>query len=285
MITLNTIADLRCQVRQWRMAGERVALVPTMGNLHAGHLTLVRHAQELSDRVVVTIFVNPLQFGDGEDFDSYPRTMQQDSDALEETSVDLLFAPSVNEVYTRPQQLQTKVEVPGLSDILCGASRPGHFVGVATVVCKLFNMVQPDIALFGEKDYQQLLVIRHMVDDLCIPVEIVGVPTVREDDGLAMSSRNGYLTVQERQLAPGLRRVLQTTADAIESGEMDYAKLEIDARQALEKAGFRPDYYSIRRADNLAEPDDADSSLVIVAAAYLGKARLIDNLKTHSVVR
>ncbi len=278
MITLNTIADLREQVREWRMAGERIALVPTMGNLHAGHLTLVRQAREMADRVVVTIFVNPLQFGAGEDFESYPRTMQQDSSALVETGADLLFAPSVEEVYSGPQRLQTKVEVPGISDILCGASRPGHFVGVATVVCKLFNMVQPDIALFGQKDYQQLMVIRRMVDDLCIPVEIIGVPTVREEDGLAMSSRNGYLTAQERKQAPELFRIMQATADAIEPGKRDYAKLEQEAKQALEKAGFSPDYYFIRRADDLLEPTAADQSLVIVAAAYLGKARLIDNL-------
>ncbi len=284
MITLGTIVDLRRQVRQWRMAGERIALVPTMGNLHAGHMALVQQARGLADRVVVTIFVNPLQFGAGEDFESYPRTMQQDSSALTDTGADLLFAPSVDEVYTRPQQIQTKVEVPGLSDILCGASRPGHFVGVSTVVCKLFNIVQPDIALFGEKDYQQLMIIRYMVDDLCIPVEIVGVPTVREADGLAMSSRNGYLTVQERKQASELYNTMRKTAKALESGEKDYAKLEVDARQALETSGFRPDYYSIRRADDLSEPTRRDSSLVIVAAAYLGRARLIDNLKTHSVV-
>jgi len=279
MITLSTIVDLRQQVREWRMAGERIALVPTMGNLHAGHLTLVRKAREMADRVVVTIFVNPLQFGEGEDFSSYPRTMQQDSDALTESGVDLLFAPSVDEVYSRPQQVQTKVEVPGLSDILCGASRPGHFVGVATVVCKLFNMVRSDIALFGEKDFQQLLVIRHMVADLCMPVEIMGIPIVREDDGLAMSSRNGYLSDQERKQAPELYRIMQTTAEAIRSGERDYAKLESAAKQALEKSGFRPDYYTIRRAADLMEPTGSDGGLVILAAAYLGKARLIDNIQ------
>ncbi len=282
MITLTTIIDLREQVRAWRMAGERIALVPTMGNLHAGHLSLVRQARELADRVVVTIFVNPLQFGAGEDFASYPRTMQQDSDALTEVGADLLFAPSVEEVYSRPQEFQTKIEVPGISDILCGASRPGHFVGVATVVCKLFNMVQPDVALFGQKDYQQLMVIRLMVDDLCVPVEIIGVPTVREADGLAMSSRNGYLTAQERAQAPGLRRVILATAEALESGERNFAKLEKEADQALEKVGFRPDYYSIRRADDLAEPGAVDQGLVIMAAAYLGKARLIDNHQVYA---
>lgn len=285
MITLNTIVDLRRQVRQWRSEGERIALVPTMGNLHAGHLTLVRAALEMADRVVVSIFVNPLQFGAGEDFDSYPRTMQQDAAALTETGADLLFAPAVDEVYTRPQALQTRVEVPGLSDILCGASRPGHFVGVATVVCKLFNMVQPDIALFGQKDYQQLLVIRHMAEDLCIPVEIIGVQTVREEDGLAMSSRNGYLTAGERSQAPELYRIMLATAAAIESGQRDYAKLEAEARQALEKAGFGPDYYSIRRAGDLAEPTGVEDSLIILAAAYLGRARLIDNHRVYAGIR
>ncbi len=285
MITLTTTADLRQQVRQWRMDGKRIALVPTMGNLHQGHLALVRRAKEMSDRVIVTIFVNPMQFGEGEDFENYPRTMSEDSSALSEIGTDLLFAPSVAEVYSRPQQLQTKVEVPGLSDILCGSSRPGHFVGVATVVCKLFNMVQSDIALFGQKDYQQLMIIRHMVDDLCIPVEIVGVPTVREKDGLAMSSRNGYLTEQERRQAPELYRIMRNTAAEIESGSKEYARLEGKAKQALEKAGFSPDYFSIRSADDLAEPGDSDLNLVILAAAYLGKARLIDNLRTHSSIR
>jgi pantoate--beta-alanine ligase len=282
MITCNTVADLREQVREWRLAGERIALVPTMGNLHAGHLSLVRQAKEMADRVVVSIFVNPLQFGEGEDFSSYPRTMQQDSDALQTTRADLLFAPSVDEVYSRAQELQTKVEVPGLSDILCGASRPGHFVGVATVVCKLFNMVQSDIALFGQKDFQQLMVIRHMVSDLSIPVEIVGVPTVREEDGLAMSSRNGYLTAEERKLAPELYRIMRETAESIGSGERDYTRLEHEAKQALEKSGFSSDYYYVRRADDLSEPNADDQSLVIVAAAYLGRARLIDNLQVSA---
>jgi pantoate--beta-alanine ligase len=285
MITLTTTADLRRQVRRWRMDGERIALVPTMGKLHQGHLTLVREARKRADRVIVTIFVNPLQFGEGEDFESYPRTLQQDAAALSGEGADLLFAPAVTEVYSRPRELQTRVEVPGISDILCGAFRTGHFVGVATVVCKLFNMVQADLALFGAKDYQQLLVIRHMADDLCIPVEIIGVPTVREKDGLAMSSRNGYLTAQERKQAPELHRVMQNTAAAIESGSHEYAKLENDAKQVLEKAGFRPDYYVIRKAEDLSRPEQGEQNLVILAAAYLGKARLIDNLKPGFVVR
>lgn len=282
MITLATIADLRRQVRQWRLDGDRIALVPTMGNLHQGHLTLVRRARQEADRVIVTIFVNPLQFGEGEDFGSYPRTMDLDTAALTATGADLLFSPTVAEVYSGPHGQQTRVEVPGLSDILCGASRPGHFIGVATVVCKLFNMVQPDLALFGDKDYQQLLVIRHMVQDLCIPIEIIGVPTVRDEDGLALSSRNGYLTTQEREQAPQLHRIMLETAAAMESGDRDYAKLEQKAVQALEKAGLTPDYYTIRSAGDLAIPDVAASNLVILAAAYLGRARLIDSLQVFN---
>jgi len=282
MITLSTISDLRQQVRQWRSSGERIALVPTMGNLHVGHLTLVRRARELADRVIVTLFVNPMQFGEGEDFESYPRTMDQDAAVLTAERTDLLFSPSVAQVYGKHREQHTQVEVPGLSDILCGASRPGHFIGVATVVCKLFNMVQPDLALFGDKDFQQLLVIRRMVQDLCIPIEIVGVPTVRDDDGLALSSRNGYLSTAERAQAPELRRIMLETASAIQSGERDYAKLEKKATQELEKAGFNPDYYTIRSAADLSEPGEDISDLVVLAAAYLGRARLIDNIQAHS---
>jgi len=282
VITLGTISDLRQQVSQWRTNGERIAMVPTMGNLHAGHLTLVRRARELADRVIVTIFVNPMQFGEGEDFESYPRTMDQDAAALTAERTDLLFSPSVAQVYGKHREQHTQVEVPGISDILCGASRPGHFIGVATVVCKLFNMVQPDLALFGDKDFQQLLVIRHMVQDLCIPIEIIGVPTVRNNDGLALSSRNGYLSTAERQQAPELRRIMLETASAIQSGDEDYAKLEKKAKQELEKAGFNPDYYTIRSAVDLSEPGEDISDLVVLAAAYLGKARLIDNIQAHS---
>jgi len=228
--------------------------------------------------VIVTIFVNPMQFGAGEDFGSYPRTLEQDAEQLEASETDLLFTPPVQEVYPRGQAAQTVITVPVLSDILCGASRPGHFSGVATVVCKLLNMAQPDLALFGTKDYQQLLVIRQMVVDLCIPVEIIGILTVREGDGLARSSRNGYLTAEERSLAPALYRTLCETSAAIAEGNSDYRSLELEAIQMLEVAGFRPDYYSIRNADDLSEPDGETEDLVIVAAAYLGRARLIDNL-------
>jgi pantoate--beta-alanine ligase len=279
MQTIDSISQLREQIATWRRAGERIALVPTMGNLHAGHLELVNQAREQADRVVVSIFVNPLQFGAGEDFDSYPRTLEQDSAQLEQAGTDLLFAPNVEEVYPRPQEQQAKITVPRLSEILCGASRPGHFSGVATVVCKLFNMVQPDLALFGEKDFQQLLVIRHMVEDLCLPVEIRGVPTVREEDGLARSSRNGYLTPDERFRAPVLYRILCETAQVIQTGDRNFEGLEIAANERLVSAGFGPDYFSIRRASDLELPEAGDRELVILAAAHLGRARLIDNLR------
>jgi len=278
MIVVSRVEALRGQVAEWRGAGERVALVPTMGNLHEGHLALVRRGHELADRVVVSIFVNPMQFGEGEDFEAYPRTMEADAGKLIEAKADLLFTPTVAEVYPKPQSEQTRVEVPNISDILCGASRPGHFVGVATVVCKLFNMVQPDVAVFGEKDFQQLMVIRRMVEDLCIPVEIHGLPTVREEDGLAMSSRNGYLSEEERARAPALYRILQLIAVAIKTGDKDFTGLEAQAKAELEKAGFRPDYFHIRRTADLSEPTAGDRALVILAAAHLGKARLIDNL-------
>ncbi|TCT22117.1 pantoate--beta-alanine ligase [Thiobaca trueperi] len=278
MHRVEQLHDLRAQVAGWRASGERVAFVPTMGNLHAGHLTLVREARLHAARVVASIFVNPLQFGPGEDLDAYPRTLDEDSRQLAEAGCDLVFAPSARVVYPRGQAEQTRVEVPGLSDILCGASRPGHFVGVATVVCKLFNMVQPHVALFGEKDFQQLLVIRRLVEDLAMPVEILGVPTVREADGLAMSSRNGYLSSVERSQAPALYRALTSAAQALHAGCV-IAEVEQAALSQIADAGLRPDYFTVRVAGDLspATPDDAD--LIVLAAAYLGRARLIDNLR------
>lgn len=276
MITLEELSDLRNQVDTWRRGGN-VAFVPTMGNLHAGHLSLVKHAHALADRVVVSIFVNPLQFGEGEDFDSYPRTFERDQTLLASEGTDLLFAPSVAIMYPKPRVEQTRVEVPGLSELLCGATRPGHFVGVATVVCKLFNMVQPDIAVFGKKDYQQLMVIRRMVDDLAMPIRVVGVDTLRENDGLAMSSRNGYLTEQERQIAPRLYRVINELHDRLIAGDDGYAGLEERAAAELKEYGLRTDYVAIRRSADLSLPGAGDRELVILAAAYLGKARLIDN--------
>jgi pantoate--beta-alanine ligase len=281
VITVGTLGELRAVRATWAAAGEAVAFVPTMGNLHEGHLELVRRARSLAARAVVSIFVNPLQFGAAEDLASYPRTPARDTERLAATGADLLFAPTVEAMYPRPAAEQTRVEVPGLSDILCGASRPGHFVGVATVVCKLFNMVQPQVALFGEKDFQQLAVIRRMVEDLCLPVEIVGVPTVREPDGLAMSSRNGYLTAEERARAPALHRALRAAGEALAGGRADPGAAAREAAAAIDAAGLRTDYVSVRRATDLAPPGEADTDLVILAAAYLGRARLIDNLRVQ----
>lgn len=278
MKTVESIADLRKQITDWRRAGERIAFVPTMGNLHAGHLSLVSRARELGDRVVVSIFVNPLQFGAGEDLDAYPHTPEEDAVQLDSADVDLLFRPQETEVYPRGREGLTFVEVPGVSDILCGASRPGHFRGVATVVAKLFNLVQPDIACFGQKDYQQLTVLKRMVSDLNFPIAVEGVATMREDDGLAMSSRNGYLSAEERRMAPCLYQVLRQTAERIQEGSQAWQELENRAWQSLKDAGFHPDYVSIRRADDLESPQQGDIDLVILAAARLGKARLIDNL-------
>ncbi len=277
MQILDTLSELRAQVSAWRRAGERVALVPTMGNLHAGHIDLVSRARQQAERVVVSVFVNPLQFGQNEDFDRYPRTPEADAEKLRAAGTDALFLPAVAEVYPQGLEAQTRIEVPGLSDILCGAFRPGHFSGVATVVNMLFNMVQPDVALFGEKDYQQLQVIRRMTRDLHVPVEIVGVPTVRASDGLALSSRNQYLSAEERQLAPLIYRTLQATAAQWRGGSQDFVGLEGQGSEALRQAGFRPDYYRIL-SPQLTPPQPGAGEWVILVAAWLGQARLLDNL-------
>lgn len=271
------LSELRDRIAPWRAAGERIAFVPTMGNLHAGHLALVAEGQRHAQRLVVSIFVNPLQFGPQEDLAAYPRTLEQDLGLLEEARCDLLFTPQALDMYPRGQASQTRVEVPGLSDILCGESRPGHFTGVATVVCKLLHMVQPDLALFGEKDYQQLLVIRRMVEDLAMPVEVLGVPTVREPDGLAMSSRNAYLSEEERARAPALYRTLRAAADALVDGR-SFCEVESQAAQELVTACLNPDYVRVRRAVDLGEPGPQDRELRVLGACYLGRARLIDNL-------
>ncbi len=278
MECVENMAALRQRILSWRAAGDSIAFVPTMGNLHVGHLSLVSAVRPKASRVVASIFVNPLQFGPDEDLDAYPRTMKSDRDLLEAEGTDLLFAPGAAEVYSRGQARQTRVEVPGLSDTLCGASRPGHFVGVATVVCKLFNMVQPDFAAFGEKDFQQLLVIRRMAEDLCFPIEIIAVPTVREEAGLAMSSRNAYLTDAERSLAPVLYRTLVEAGERLQAGILP-EQVEQEAWAKLEEAGLRPDYVSVRNAENLQPVDFDTRALVVLVAAYLGKARLIDNLQ------
>jgi pantoate--beta-alanine ligase len=272
-----TIAGLRAAVADWRGQGARIALVPTMGNLHAGHLALVERARALAGRVVVSIFVNPLQFDRADDLAAYPRTLEADAAVLAAAGADLLFAPPEAEVYPAGGGL-TRVEVAGVTEVLEGASRPGHFTGVATVVAKLFNMVQPDVAVFGEKDWQQLLVIRRLAADLDFPVAIEGLPTVREPDGLALSSRNGYLSPEERARAPRLHAILRDLAESLKAGEPDLAGAEARAARALETAGFRPDYISVRRAADLALPGPGDRELIVLAAAWLGRARLIDNI-------
>lgn len=276
MLIINTVFELREAIKIWRSNGESVAFVPTMGNLHAGHLQLVSTAQKKADRVVVSIFVNPTQFGMGEDFETYPRTEREDQEKLETGNTDLLFLPSVADIYT--PDAKTIVTVTGLSDIHCGASRPGHFSGVATVVCKLFNIVQPNIALFGLKDFQQFTVIKTMVRDLNIPVEVTGVDTVREPSGLALSSRNGYLTDTEKKVAPKLYHSLCAARDAILAGTQTYSDIEQQALQFLQQAGFHPDYFSVCRSSDLKKADAGDVDLVLLAAAKLGKTRLIDNI-------
>lgn len=273
------IEELRATVRGWRRDGQVIGFVPTMGNLHDGHLSLIDMARQRADKVVASIFVNPLQFGEGEDFSSYPRTEERDRGLLEDNGCDGLFMPAVKELYPEGGMPVTIVEVPELSNILCGAHRPGHFRGVTTVVAKLFNLVEPDLAVFGEKDYQQLVVIRRMVEDLCFPVEIVPAPTGREPDGLAMSSRNQYLTESERRTAPSMYRELQRVARVISEGERDLGKACDAAVAALWEEGFRPDYFEVRRASDLAEVGADDRDLVILAAARLGRARLIDNVR------
>lgn len=282
MQTVETIAEVREQVRAWKREGLRVGFVPTMGNLHSGHLALVDAAREHSDRTVASIFVNPTQFGPGEDYESYPRTLKADLAQLEQKGTDLVFAPPVEEMYPGGEPL-TWVNVDQLDQHLCGASRPGHFRGVATVVTKLFNIVAPDLAAFGEKDYQQLAIIRRMVRDLCMPVEILGVPTMREADGLAVSSRNGYLSESERSLAPELYRHLQQARDAIQAGERNYSDLGQSVCRSLEELGFTVDYFEVVNAETLAPAGPDDRRLVIAAAAWLGKPRLIDNLALEIV--
>ncbi len=279
MQTVDTRSALRDLVAQWRLSGETLAFVPTMGNLHAGHLTLLAKAREVADRVVASIFVNPLQFGPFEDYDQYPRTPDSDERMLTEMGVDLLFAPRVKEMYPLGREQGTKVEVPGISDILCGMQRPGHFVGVATVVAKLFNLVQPDYAIFGEKDFQQLVVIRRMTLDLCLPVKVLGAPTHREADGLAMSSRNQYLTPQERAVAPTLHQTISDVARDIREGRSDFADLCDWAAARLAESGFRPHYVEVRDADDLGKAHSDSEELVVLAAAQLGRARLIDNVR------
>ena len=279
MQVVETSADLRVLLREWREDGDDIGVVPTMGNLHAGHVSLVELARQLTDRVVVTLFVNPTQFSPDEDFAEYPRTRDRDSMRLKKIGADLLFAPDVETMYPFGIDNATIVSVPGLTEELCGASRPGHFDGVTSVVARLFALVQPDVAVFGQKDYQQQLVIRRMVADLNLPVRIVSAPTVREEDGLAMSSRNAYLTDEERAIAPLLFATLSDTASRMQSGNHDFPALEERACAALASGGFSPEYVAIRRTADLGRPRDDSKELVILAAARLGQARLIDNVE------
>lgn len=278
MKTVRSIGSLREALREWRGDGERVALVPTMGNLHAGHLSLVELASQHAEHVVVSIFVNPVQFGPREDFQAYPRTPDTDRRRLARTRADLLFMPSVEEMYPRGQQDFTKVCVPGLSAILCGEFRPGHFDGVTSVVARLLNIVQPSVAVFGQKDYQQLVIIRRMVEDLHFPVEVLAAPTQRDADGLALSSRNQYLDAGQRSQAPALHQALASCRERILAGERDYAILEADALAELRRAGFRPDYFTVRDAADLDVPRAESRELVVLSAGRLGMARLIDNV-------
>jgi pantoate--beta-alanine ligase len=278
MDTCTQVDELRRYIRAWRKQESRIAFVPTMGNLHAGHLKLVRHARASADRVVVSIFVNPMQFGPAEDYASYPLTMGLDKGALMDADTDLLFTPNVDAMYPDGIRHTTVVAVPRLNSLLEGEHRPSHMNGVSTVVTKLFGMVQPDVAVFGEKDYQQLLLVRRLVQDLCLPIGIDAVETVRETDGLAMSSRNNYLQREERATAPELYRQLCRVKAQVEGGDTGFAALEAAATHALAAVGFRPDYVSIRRAADLGEPEAGDSALRVLAAAWLGAARLIDNI-------
>ncbi|MDP2714963.1 pantoate--beta-alanine ligase [Rheinheimera sp.] len=279
MKIINSVQALRAQISAWRQNGERIAFVPTMGNLHNGHLKLVDVAKSRADRVIVSIFVNPMQFGKNEDLDSYPRTLDADCAGLTAHGADAVFTPTPDMMYPRGLDVQTFVEVPLLGDLHCGASRAGHFRGVSTIVCKLFNLVQPDIACFGQKDYQQLAIIRQMVTDLSLPIDIVGVETERAANGLALSSRNGYLTPQQLVTAPKLYQLLQQLRAQILAGNHDYRSLEQHTKQQLSAAGFTPDYIDISDQTDLTLASTAQQPKVILAAAWLGSTRLIDNLE------
>jgi pantoate--beta-alanine ligase len=279
MRTVHTRAELTAALEPWRREAHTIALVPTMGHLHRGHLALVNRARAHADRVVASIFVNPLQFDRADDLAAYPRTMESDARALAQAGVDLLFAPPESEVYPRGREGVTRVEVPGLGDELEGAHRPGHFAGVATVVCKLFCMVRPQMAVFGEKDFQQLLIVRRMTADLDLGVEILAEPTVRDPDGLALSSRNSHLDEGDRAQAPALYKALAECAKRLCAGDTAFEALEQTGRARIAAGGLRPDYVSIRRRQDLAPPSPGDRSLVVLGAAWCGPARLIDNVR------
>ncbi|KPH61947.1 pantoate--beta-alanine ligase [Pseudoalteromonas sp. NEC-BIFX-2020_002] len=279
MQAITEIKSLRSQIKAWRQAGLSVALVPTMGNLHQGHFSLVEKAKNMADKVVVSIFVNPMQFGVNEDLDNYPRTLTADKQGLAELGTDIVFTPSVEAIYPNGLGAQSFVDVPDISMGYCGGSRPGHFRGVATVVTKLFNLVQPDFACFGEKDFQQLQVIKTMTRDLSIPVEVIGVATSREVSGLAMSSRNGYLSAEQKETATILFKTLNWCAEQLTNGERDFISVCEQAKQQLQDGGLKPDYFEIAQRDTLIKATLNDNNLVILTAAYLGSVRLIDNLQ------
>lgn len=278
MQTIQNINSLRSTISAWRRQGLKIAFVPTMGNLHQGHIALVERAKSVADKVVASIFVNPMQFGANEDIDNYPRTMAADQEKLVAAGCDLLFTPTASIIYPKGLDKQSYVEVPNVSDGYCGESRPGHFRGVSTVVCKLFNIVQPDIACFGLKDYQQVQVIQTMVEDLSMPIEIMPVATVREESGLALSSRNNYLTAEEKKIAPALSQNIQWLAQEIQHNS-DFIGLAKKAASFIDNAGMKTDYIHICHARTLQPASEDDKELVILAAAHCGKARLIDNLQ------
>lgn len=281
MQTFTTIKSLRDALKKERLQDKRIALVPTMGNLHSGHMQLVRRALQEADVVVTSIFVNPMQFSANEDLERYPKTLAEDSELLTQYGCHYLFAPAATEMYPDGKRSQTQIEVSGISDILCGASRPGHFIGVATVVTKFFNIVQPDYAIFGAKDFQQLMIIKDMVRDLSSDISIIEEEIARAEDGLALSSRNGYLSEQERQVAPTLHQTLCWAKNELESQNEPFDRIQELAQQKLEQAGFTRDYFEIRSRVSLLTPEEDERQLIILAAAYLGKARLIDNIQIN----
>jgi pantoate--beta-alanine ligase len=281
MDTVTTVAAVREHVRRWRSEGRRVAFVPTMGNLHTGHVSLIEAARRHGDRFVASIFVNPMEFGPNEDYAQYPRTPTKDADMLAEAGCNLMFMPDVAQIYPNGSERATRVDVPSLARVLDGEFRPGHFEGVSTIVATLFHIVEPDVAIFGEKDFQQLTIIRRMVADLCMAVEIVGAPTVRDSDGLAMSSRNQYLTSAERQVAPRIYQTLRAAANRLQAGDTEFSSIERTGVEALAKGGMKPDYFSVRRAQDLGAPAPDTKHLVVLTAARLGKARLIDNIQVR----
>jgi len=278
---ISTTAALREQLGEWRHSGDHIALVATMGNLHDGHLSLISVARSHAERVVVSVFVNPTQFAEGEDFEGYPRSLERDRRRLKRLHTDLLFVPDIETMYPFGIDNATSVTVPVLTDQLCGSFRPGHFDGMTSVVSRLFSLVQPDVAVFGQKDYQQLFLIRRLTKDLSLPIEIICGPTQREEDGLAQSSRNQYLSDKERATAPNLFAILNSIGQDLESGKRNYGELEERAVAELRRLHFEPEYVSIRRAENLDAPDRDNDELVVLAAAKLGRARLIDNILVH----